>query len=102
MQTILVTGASGAVGRQIVSYETFLSAAFAEQAGPVADQCRDRWFCLFHPNGPRCPDIERWTSPRAVRADCGLVDARQTWKNGNTVGKYGRSPCTAAPAAASR
>ncbi|WP_373316619.1 DNA cytosine methyltransferase [Streptomyces hydrogenans] len=71
-------------------HEVFLNAAFAGQLGAATPQWRDRWFCLFHPKGTRCPDVERWTSPRAVCSDCGPVDARQTWKNGNTAGKYGR------------
>ncbi|MFF9852482.1 hypothetical protein [Streptomyces litmocidini] len=101
MQTLLVTGASGAVGRQVIADEVFLNAVFAGQAGPATDQWRDRWSCLFHPKGTRCPGIERWTSPRAVCTGRGPVDARQTWKNGNVAGKYGRSACAAARAAAS-
>ncbi|MEU1228003.1 hypothetical protein [Streptomyces sp. NPDC005828] len=36
VQTILVTGASGAVGRQVVAYEVFLNAAFAGNPGPAS------------------------------------------------------------------
>ncbi|MFF8809143.1 DNA cytosine methyltransferase [Streptomyces omiyaensis] len=78
-------------------HEVFLNAAFAGQLGAATPQWRDRWFCLFHPKGTRCPDIERWTSPQAVCADCGPVDARQTWKNGNIAGKYGRQYVYACP-----
>ncbi|MEU0398920.1 hypothetical protein ABZ318_01505 [Streptomyces sp. NPDC006197] len=71
----------------------FLNAVFAGQAGPAAGQWRDRWFCLFHPKGTRCPDIERWRSPRAVCTGCGPVDPRQTWKNGNAAAREFPDTC---------
>lgn len=69
-------------------HEVYLNAAHANQLGPAAHQWRDRWFCLMHPKGTRCPDIDRWIAPRALCADCGEATGRQTWKPGRDAGKY--------------
>lgn len=61
-------------------HEVFLNAAHAGVLGDSANQSRDRWFCLMHPKGTRCPDVERWLSPRAQCDNCGVVQGRQTWK----------------------
>ncbi|MGW6789985.1 DNA cytosine methyltransferase [Streptomyces chartreusis] len=60
-------------------HEVFLNAAHAGMLGRTANQSRDRWFCLMHPRGTPCPDIDRWLSPKALCANCGPVQGRQTW-----------------------
>ncbi|MFJ4828469.1 DNA cytosine methyltransferase [Streptomyces sp. NPDC088747] len=60
-------------------HEVFLNAAHAGALGRTANQSRDRWFCLMHPHGTRCPDTDRWISPRAQCANCGTVQGRQAW-----------------------
>ncbi|MGR4847921.1 DNA cytosine methyltransferase [Streptomyces sp. LARHCF252] len=71
-------------------HEVFLNAAFAGQLGPAAAQWRDRWFCLAHPKGTPCPDIERWTCPTAWCEPCGSTgETYQAWKNPEKqAGKY--------------
>ncbi|MFF8831299.1 DNA cytosine methyltransferase [Streptomyces sp. NPDC015131] len=71
-------------------HEVFLNAAFAGALGPAAPQWRDRWFCLMHPKGTRCPDVPRYTSPRAWCPDCEAVrNTYQSWKDpGKQAGKY--------------
>jgi len=51
-------------------------------------QSRDRIYVHFWRKGDRAPDLE--FTPPAPCAKCErVVEARQTWKNGRTVGKYG-------------
>lgn len=70
-------------------HEVFLNAAFASRLGPAAAQWRDRWFCLMHPKGTRCPDIESWTSVTAWCPSCEAVrEGYQAWKPGRDAGKY--------------
>ncbi|MFJ9848610.1 DNA cytosine methyltransferase [Streptomyces sp. NPDC101150] len=71
-------------------HEVFLNAAFAGRLGQPAAQWRDRWFCLAHPKGTRCPDIARWTSPDAWCPCCESVQSTfQAWKNpAKQAGKY--------------
>ncbi|MFD8117032.1 DNA cytosine methyltransferase [Streptomyces microflavus] len=71
-------------------HEVFLNAAFASKLGPAAPQWRDRWFCIMHPKGTRCPDVPEWTSPQAWCPDCdATVGTYQWWKDpSKTAGKY--------------
>lgn len=50
-------------------------------------QSRDRVYIAFWKKGNRAPDLD--IRPKAPCPKCErVVDARQTWKNGRTVGKY--------------
>lgn len=50
-------------------------------------QSRDRVYMVFWKKGNRAPDLE--IRPKAPCFKCErIVEARQTWKNGRTVGKY--------------
>jgi DNA (cytosine-5)-methyltransferase 1 len=50
-------------------------------------QSRDRVYIVFWKKGNRAPDLD--IRPKAPCPKCEhVVDARQTWKNGRTVGKY--------------
>ena len=50
-------------------------------------QSRDRVYIAFWKKGNRAPDFD--IRPKAPCPKCErVVDARQTWKNGRTVGKY--------------
>lgn len=70
-------------------HEVFLNAAFAGQLGAAAAQWRDRWFCLAHPKGTKCPDTARWTAPKAWCPCCETIgDTYQAWKPGRDAGKY--------------
>lgn len=71
-------------------HEVFLNAAHAGMLGDPAHQWRDRWFCLMHPKGTRCPDVDRWIAPAALCENCGPTTGRQVWKNGRDAGKYRR------------
>lgn len=50
-------------------------------------QSRDRIYIIWTRKGNRRPDLA--ISPAAPCHRCGDVNARQTWKSGRTVGKYG-------------
>jgi DNA (cytosine-5)-methyltransferase 1 len=51
-------------------------------------QSRDRIYIIFWKKGNRAPDLD--FTPRAFCQRCsGDVLALQTWKNGNTIGKFG-------------
>lgn len=51
-------------------------------------QSRDRIYIIWTRKGNKRPDLS--ITPVAPCVRCGTdVEARQTWKNGNTVGKYG-------------
>ncbi|MEU6674845.1 DNA cytosine methyltransferase [Streptomyces sp. NPDC046925] len=60
-------------------HEVSLNAAHAGALGNAANQSRDRWFCMLHLKGTRCPDTQRWLSPQAHCENCGTVQGRQTW-----------------------
>jgi DNA (cytosine-5)-methyltransferase 1 len=58
-----------------------LNSMFAQGAGAPAPQSRDRWYCVGHQAGNRCPDLARWTSPPAWCPQCDKrVRAVQAWK----------------------
>ena len=71
-------------------HEVFHNAAFAGQLGDAAAQWRDRWFCMMHPKGTKCPDLDRWISPDAWCSNCErVVSGYQWWKNpAKQAGKY--------------
>jgi DNA (cytosine-5)-methyltransferase 1 len=66
-----------------------LNSMHAQTYGAPAPQSRDRIYIVCWLEGDREPDMERILRPRAYCSRCDLmVEARQSWKNGNTVGKY--------------
>lgn len=66
-----------------------LNSMHAQMLGLPAPQSRDRLYILAWPEGEAEPDIERILRPQAwcVRCDR-LVESRQAWKPGRTVGRY--------------
>jgi DNA (cytosine-5)-methyltransferase 1 len=50
-------------------------------------QSRDRIYIIWTRKGNRKPDLA--IAPAAPCARCGDIEARQTWKTGRSVGKYG-------------
>jgi DNA (cytosine-5)-methyltransferase 1 len=59
----------------------YLNSMFAQGAGAPAPQSRDRWYCVGHLVGNRCPDLARWTNPPAWCPRCERrVRAAQVWK----------------------
>ena len=59
----------------------YLNSAYAQGGGAPAPQSRDRWYCVGHLTGNRCPDLDRWTRPYAWCPTCEVtVRAVQAWK----------------------
>ncbi|MFG1659040.1 DNA cytosine methyltransferase [Micromonospora chersina] len=59
----------------------YLNSMFAQGMGAPAPQSRDRWYAVGHLNGNRCPDLNRWTRPKAWCPQCDrTVQAVQAWK----------------------
>ena len=66
-----------------------LNSMHAQAHGDPAPQSRDRLYIVAWPFGERAPDIDRVLSPRAWCGRCEqVVESRQAWKNGRTVGRY--------------
>ena len=66
-----------------------LNSMHAQAHGDPAPQSRDRLYVVCWQRGEKAPDIDKVMSPLAWCPNCGeVVNARQTWKNGRTVGKY--------------
>jgi DNA (cytosine-5)-methyltransferase 1 len=68
----------------------YLNSMFAQGAGAPAPQSRDRWYCVGHLAGNRCPDVAKWTSPVAWCPRCNVAaKAVQAWKNSDRqAGRY--------------
>lgn len=63
------------------THEVYLNSMFAARLGDPAPQSRDRWYCVGHLAGDRCPDLNRWTRPAAWCPTCDTtVRAMQVWK----------------------
>lgn len=63
----------------------------AQRHGLPAPQSRDRVYIGFWRKGNRAPDFEAMQRPRAYCGRCdAVVESRQAWKNGRTVGRYRR------------
>ena len=61
----------------------------AQARGLPAPQSRDRLYVIAWPKGNRAPDIEAVMRPQAWCPRCErVVESRQAWKNGRTVGRY--------------
>lgn len=66
-----------------------LNSMHAQLSGPPAPQSRDRLYIVAWPEGERAPDLDRALSPRAWCGRCErLVESRQAWKPGRSVGRY--------------
>lgn len=66
-----------------------LNSMHAQVLGDPAPQSRDRLYVVAWPKGNKAPDIERFIRPYAWCATCeSVVESRQAWKNGRTVGRY--------------
>jgi len=68
-----------------------LNSMHAQAFGTPAPQSRDRVYIVCWPEHRPAPDVERILRPRAYCPKCSaVVESRQSWKNGRTVGKYGQ------------
>lgn len=66
-----------------------LNSMHAQAVGLPAPQSRDRLYVVAWPKGNKAPDVERFIRPKAWCGPCeSVVESRQAWKNGRTVGKY--------------
>ncbi|WP_370290272.1 DNA cytosine methyltransferase, partial [Nocardioides sp.] len=66
-----------------------LNSMHAQAHGDPAPQSRDRLYIVCWRRGDRAPNIDAVLRPLAWCPACGeVVEARQAWKNGRTVGKY--------------
>jgi DNA (cytosine-5)-methyltransferase 1 len=66
-----------------------LNSMHAQARGNPAPQSRDRWYGVFNRKGSPRPDVAAMQRPRAWCPRCELVvESRQTWKNGRTIGRY--------------
>jgi DNA (cytosine-5)-methyltransferase 1 len=66
-----------------------LNSMHAQAGGDPAPQSRDRLYVVAWPAGEKAPDIDRALRPRAWCPRCdAVVESRQAWKNGRTVGRY--------------
>lgn len=66
-----------------------LNSMHAQGGGLPAPQSRDRIYVVFWRRGNPAPDLDRMQRPRAWCARCEMVvESRQAWKNGRTVGRY--------------
>jgi DNA (cytosine-5)-methyltransferase 1 len=66
-----------------------LNSMHAQAQGLPAPQSRDRVYIVFWRGGNRRPDLERMQRPRAWCPRCErIVESRQAWKPGRTVGRY--------------
>jgi DNA (cytosine-5)-methyltransferase 1 len=82
--------AMGLRGAGYCLHFVYLNSMFAQGAGAPAPQSRDRWYCVGHLAGNRCPDIAKWTSPVARCSRCEVTGpAVQAWKNvDRQAGRY--------------
>jgi DNA (cytosine-5)-methyltransferase 1 len=69
-----------------------LNSMHAQAFGMPAPQSRDRIYIGCWRDGESAPDFERILRPRAYCPRCDeLVESRQAWKPGKTVGRYRQS-----------
>ncbi|MFG1629003.1 DNA cytosine methyltransferase, partial [Kribbella sp. NPDC049227] len=68
----------------------YLNSMHAQAGGLPAPQSRDRLYVVAHLRKTSCPDLNRWTRPKAWCVGCGqLVRAMQAWKKPErTWGRY--------------
>lgn len=66
-----------------------LNSMHAQAFGLPSPQSRDRLYIVAWPEGERAPDIDAIQRPKAWCPRCDrVVESRQAWKNGRTVGRY--------------
>lgn len=66
-----------------------LNSMHAQHLGDPAPQSRDRVYVVFWRRGNRAPALEEMQRPQAWCPECSaVVESRQAWKPGRTVGKY--------------
>jgi DNA (cytosine-5)-methyltransferase 1 len=66
-----------------------LNSMHAQAHGDPAPQSRDRLYIVCWRKGDHAPDIDKVMRPLAWCPSCTeVVESRQAWKNGRTVGKY--------------
>jgi DNA (cytosine-5)-methyltransferase 1 len=69
-----------------------LNSMHAQAFGAPAPQSRDRLYVACWLDGHPAPDFERILRPRAYCGRCDeVVESRQAWKPGKTVGRYRQS-----------
>ncbi|WP_306211086.1 DNA cytosine methyltransferase [Actinoplanes sp. RD1] len=86
-------------------HTVYMNSMFAQAGGDGACQSRDRWYTLGHLKTlGRCPDLRRWTRPKARCERCGRTQTPiQAWKNPNQQwGRYGAQYVWRCPATACR
>lgn len=68
----------------------YLNSMHAQAGGDPAPQSRDRMYAVAHLKTTKCPDLDRWTRPRAYCPGCDqVVRAMQAWKKpGSAWGRY--------------
>lgn len=66
-----------------------LNSMHAQTFGLPAPQSRDRLYIVAWPETEKAPDVDAVLRPKAHCPRCEkVVEARQAWKNGRTVGRY--------------
>lgn len=66
-----------------------LNSMHAQAFGPPAPQSRDRVYVVFWRSGDTAPDLDKILRPKAWCGRCdAVVESRQAWKPGRTVGRY--------------
>ncbi|RFA12129.1 DNA methyltransferase [Subtercola boreus] len=66
----------------------WVNSMHAQMLGDPAPQSRDRIYIVFWRKGERKPNIQKWTSPRALCATHGVIRAVQTFKKAERWGRY--------------
>ncbi|ARC56020.1 hypothetical protein AS850_02895 [Frondihabitans sp. 762G35] len=76
---------------ELLGYEheqVWLNSMHAQALGAPAPQSRDRMYVVFWRKGNRRPDLAKWTRPRALCPEHGIVNAEQTFKKAERWGRY--------------
>lgn len=81
---------SGLSALEYCIHVVYMNSMHAQALGAPAPQSRDRVFVVAHKRGSRCPDLDKWTRPKAYCPTCDqVVNAMQAWKKPNAVwGRY--------------
>ncbi|RCK68293.1 DNA cytosine methyltransferase [Desertihabitans brevis] len=66
-----------------------LNSMHAQAVGAPAPQSRDRLYVVAWPEREKAPDLDAYQRPKAWCSRCDVVvESRQAWKPGRTVGRY--------------
>ncbi|MEV0287888.1 DNA cytosine methyltransferase [Kribbella sp. NPDC050820] len=70
----------------------YMNSMHFQALGDAAPQSRDRGYHLAHKEGTPCPDLNKWTRPKAYCSNCDqVVNAMQAWKKPTAIwGRYRR------------